>query len=130
MHESKDYYVNSDNRLFSAFDNAVPASDQTAQPEWTAEQYFLNPPSAFEANNDHKQEELGRYLNMRLDLKWIEDNLMLFWKEHVKTLPIHGTLRLPSSLYAYDSCFCRKIFQWRRAASDGPTKQPFVITSR
>jgi hypothetical protein len=42
--------------------------------------------------DDHEQEELDRYLAMRLDLQQIQDNPMLFWKEHAKTFPILAPL--------------------------------------
>jgi hypothetical protein len=42
--------------------------------------------------DDNEQEELDRYLTLRLDMERIEDNPMLFWKEHVKAFPILAPL--------------------------------------
>ena len=42
--------------------------------------------------DDHEQEELDRYLSMRLDLKQIGDNPVLFWKGHAKAFPILATV--------------------------------------
>lgn len=38
--------------------------------------------------DNHEEEELDRYLSMRLDLDKVNDNPLVFWRDHANTFPL------------------------------------------